>query len=85
MLKVSNDVTKIYDALRDLVLFVEFKIREKHPWRSVYFSKVSDVSLQLVRFLHWYFLRFLDCTSCTKLRKTSHLVDLVFTFLGVRF
>ena len=25
----------IYDALRDLVPFVQFKKREKHPWRSV--------------------------------------------------
>ena len=23
------------DALRDLVAFVQFKKREKHPWRSV--------------------------------------------------
>ena len=28
------------DALRDLVLFVQFK-REKHPWRSVTFSNVA--------------------------------------------
>ena len=27
-------------ALRDLVQFVEFKKRKKHPWRSVTFSKV---------------------------------------------
>ena len=37
----------IYDALRDLVLFVQFKKREKHPWRSVSFSKVAGLSLQL--------------------------------------
>ena len=29
------------DALRDLVPFVQFKKREKHPWRSVTFSKVA--------------------------------------------
>ena len=29
----------ICDALRDLVPFVQFKKREKHPWRSVNFSK----------------------------------------------
>ena len=28
----------IGDALRDLVLFVQFKKREKHPWRSLAFS-----------------------------------------------
>ena len=27
------------DVLHDLVLFVQFKKREKHPWRSVNFSK----------------------------------------------
>ena len=31
----------IYDVLRDLVPFVQFKKREKHPWRSVNFSKVA--------------------------------------------
>ena len=29
------------DALRDLVPFVQFKKREKHPWRSVTFSKIA--------------------------------------------
>ena len=32
----------ICDALRDLVQFVQFKKREKHPWRSVNFSKVAE-------------------------------------------
>ena len=35
------------DALRDLVPFVQFKKRKKHPWRSVNSSKVADWSLQL--------------------------------------
>ena len=29
------------DVLRDLVPFVQFKKREKHPWRSVTFNKVA--------------------------------------------
>ena len=29
------------DALRDLVAFVQFKKRERHPWRSVNFNKVA--------------------------------------------
>ena len=35
--------TRIYicDALRDSVPFVQFKKREKNPWRSVTFSKVA--------------------------------------------
>ena len=28
-------------ALRDLVAFVQFKNRKKHPWRRVNFSKVA--------------------------------------------
>ena len=31
----------IYDALHDLVPSVQFKKREKHPWKSVTFSKVA--------------------------------------------
>ena len=31
----------ICDALRDLVPFAQFKKPEKHPWRSVTFSKVA--------------------------------------------
>ena len=34
-------------ALRDLVPFVQFKKRKKHPWRSVDFSKAAGFSLQL--------------------------------------
>ena len=30
-----------HDSLCDLVSFVQFKKREKHPWRSVAFSKVA--------------------------------------------
>ena len=29
------------DALHDLVPFIQFKKREKHPWRSITFSKVA--------------------------------------------
>ena len=35
----------IGDALRDLVPSVQFKKREKHPWRSVTFSKVAKKTL----------------------------------------
>ena len=31
----------ISDILCDLVRFVQFKKREKHPWKSVTFSKVA--------------------------------------------
>ena len=42
----------ICDALRDLVPFVQFKKREKHPWRSVNFSKVAGFSLVFFTFFH---------------------------------
>ena len=32
----------ICDALHDLVPFAQFKKREKHPWKSVTFSKVES-------------------------------------------
>ena len=31
----------VCDELRDLVPFVPFKKREKHPWRSVNFRKIA--------------------------------------------
>ena len=40
-------ITLICDTLRNLVLFAQFTKREKHPWRSVSFSKVSGFSVQL--------------------------------------
>ena len=33
--------SKICDALSDLIPFVQYKKREKHPWRSVNFCKVA--------------------------------------------
>ena len=44
---LSTIGTPTYDALRDLVPFVQFKKGEKHPWRSVHFSKVAGFNLQL--------------------------------------
>ena len=43
---VSVTNTDICDAFRDLVAFAQFKKCEKHPWRSVTFSKVAGLSLQ---------------------------------------
>ena len=42
MLVVSNTC----DALRDLISFMQFKKRKKHPWRIVTFSKNAGFSLQ---------------------------------------
>ena len=50
----------ISDALRDLVSFIQFKKREKHPLK--------------VTLLHGCFSHFLNCTNGTKSRKASHLL-----------
>ena len=42
---VKNALKNICGALRDLVPFVQFKKREKHPWRSANFSNVAGFSL----------------------------------------
>ena len=53
ILKLSKSFLKgetnaaICGALCDLVAFIQFKKREKHPWRSVNFSKGAGFSLQL--------------------------------------
>ena len=50
---ISTKSSRVYfmflicGALRDLVAFVQFKKREKLPWRNVNFSKVAGFSLQL--------------------------------------
>ena len=41
MPEYGSALTRICDVLRDLVPFVQFKKREKHPWRNVNFSKVA--------------------------------------------
>ena len=64
-----------FDALRDLVPFVQLKKRQKHPWMSVTFIKVVQkpaTSLK-VTLLHGCFPSFQDCTIGTKLRKRSQM------------
>ena len=56
---VSKKPIDICSALRDLVPFVQIKKIEKHPWRSVNFSKVAGLKR---------FSRFLNCTNGTKSR-----------------
>ena len=65
------------DALRDLVPFVQFKKREKHPWRSVTFSKRDGCMLQSATLLkvtlpYGCFSRFLNCTNGNKWCKPLH-------------
>ena len=59
------------NALHDLVAFIQFKKREKHPWRSVNFSKVAGWKLTL---LHGCFSRFLNGTNGTKSRNEPQII-----------
>ena len=59
--------------------FVQFKKREKHPWRNVNYSKVAGLkpaTLLKLTLLHGCFLRFLYCTNGTKSRNAPHLANL---------
>ena len=58
-------ILDICGALRDLVPFVQFKKREKHPWRSVSFSKVAgfkpgtkwyQIAQRTTYIIHWIIL-----------------------------
>ena len=44
-----DDLLHICDALRDLVPFVQFKKREKYPWRSITFSKVVGFTFNFTK------------------------------------
>ena len=59
----------IRNAISDLVPFVQFKNREKHPGRSVTFSTL----LLKVKLLHRCFSCFLNYTNGSKSRKASHI------------
>ena len=56
-------------ALRDLV---PFKKCEKHPWRSVTFSKVAG--LLKVALLHLCFSCFLNCAHGTESHNALHFI-----------
>ena len=56
----------ICDALRNLVAFVQFKKREKQPWRSINFR----LKLTLP---HGCFSHFFTCTNATKSRNAPHV------------
>ena len=74
-LKASCEKT-ICVALRDLVSFVQFKKCQKHPWRSVTFSKVAGTLLKVLH-PHGYFSHFLNCKNGTKSRKAMNVLNLI--------
>ena len=57
------------DALLDLGPSVQFKKREKHPWRGITFSTTLTL-------LHGCFSCFLNCKNATKSSKTSQITFL---------
>ena len=66
-------------ALCDLVSFVQFKKREKQPWRIVTFSKVAGfqpATLLKVTRLHGCFSSFSNCENGAKSCNAS-LINLV--------
>ena len=67
-------VPLLYTCIRCDAQFVQFKRREKHPWRSVTFSTVTLLKVSL---LHVCLSRFLNRTNGTKSRKAS----LIYTFI----
>ena len=56
------------DALRDLVPFVQFKKREKHPWKSVTFRKLQAYSQSRP-----YHFKFFKACKPAALRKVTLL------------
>ena len=48
-----------WNAVRDLMAFVQFKKREKHPWRNVTFIKVECCSSTKINTPPWVFFTFL--------------------------
>ena len=73
---MAPELCKLCGALRDLVPFVQFKKRDKHPWKSVNFNKVAGfkpATLLKLTLLHGSFSRFLNCTNGIKSRNAPHM------------
>ena len=72
-MNISEIIFKNCDALHNLVVFVQFKKLEKHPWMSVTFNKIAG--LLKVTPHHGYFSHFLNCTNGTKSRNTIRTIS----------
>ena len=68
----------IYDAAHDLVSFVLFKKRGKHPWRSDTFSKVTNRARGHIYLGRFYILNTI-CTSCVYLIESAFSVVIFFS------
>ena len=58
-------------ALCDLVPFVQYKKREKYPWRGVTFTEACNFTK--INAPPWVFSRILNSRNDTKLRKVSQI------------
>ena len=72
-MNISEIIFKNCDALHNLVVSVQFKKLEKHPWMSVTFNKIAG--LLKVTPHHGYFSHFLNCTNGTKSRNTIRTIS----------
>ena len=68
--RFSTSSSLICGALRDLVPFVQFRKREKHPRTSVYFSNLLKVTL-----FHGCFSRFLNSIHVTISHNAPHFIS----------
>ena len=65
----------ICGALRDFLIFVQFRKREKHQWRSVNFSwRLQPATLLKLTLLHGCFSRFSNSTNGTKSSNAPHMM-----------
>ena len=75
MWNFSETLKQLFDTLRDLVPFVQFKyVKNIHGGVLLLVLKVT--------LLHGCFSRFLKCTNGTELPKTSHVCKFVFLFVS---
>ena len=73
---MAPELCKLCGALRDLVPFVQFKKRDKHPWKSVNFSTVATLKPETLLKLTLFqgcFSCFLNCTNRKNSRNEPHL------------
>ena len=65
---IKEKLQNYSDGLRNLVSFVQFKKREKHPCRNVTFSKVATL-LKVALLMGVFYVQKKNCTKSTKCAK----------------
>ena len=72
--------------MRDLVLFVQIKKREKHPWRSVTFSKTESLQLNTkCNTPPWVFFTFLKIYKWYQIAQRIIFTQLLRTVVSMTF